>query len=62
MKKSKYYVRNVYGLIGSAHKTVRAALRERDTREGIGWVVEDDNGAGYDGCANDNYQYIERVY
>ena len=61
-KKNKYHVRNVYGISGSTHRTVRAALRERDTREGIGWQVEDDYGQGYDGSRIDNYAYVERVY
>lgn len=58
----KYYVKNVYGIPGSTHRTVRAALRERDTREGEGWQVEDDAGVGYDGSKTDNYAHVERVY
>jgi hypothetical protein len=57
-----YKLINRYGIPGSTHKTVRAALRERDKREGTGWTVEDDAGNGYDGSKSDNYERIERVY
>ena len=40
-----YVVCNVYGIRGtSRHMTAEAAIRERNRREGEGWIVEDGEG------------------
>ncbi len=58
----KYYVTNRYGIAGeTAHRSARAALRARDAREGLGWVVTDEAGNYYDGQKSDNYSHIERM-
>ena len=45
----KYTVTNTYGISGeSTHRTPEAAIRERDTREGNGWIVVDENGDEWD--------------
>ena len=45
----QYTVTNTYGITGeSYHRSVVAALKERDNREGEGWVVEDDDGNQWD--------------
>lgn len=50
----KYYVLNIYGLSGtSTHKSARSALKERDKREGEGWIVRDENGQGWDRYGGD---------
>lgn len=50
----KYYVLNIYGLSGtSTHKSARSALKERDKREGQGWIVRDETGQGWDRYGGD---------
>jgi len=41
----KYTVKNKYG-VGkeTTHKTADAALKSRDNREGLGWIVVNDKG------------------
>jgi hypothetical protein len=51
MKKenAKYIVRNVYDIRGeSYHRSLRAAIKERDSREGDGWACEDQDGQRMD--------------
>jgi hypothetical protein len=44
-----YTVTNTYGIGGeSKHNTPEAALKAADKREGIGWIVVDDNGNQWD--------------
>jgi hypothetical protein len=41
----KYKVTNIYGVKGDTnHRTPEAAIKARDKREGIGWVVCDQDG------------------
>lgn len=48
-----YYVRNVYGIAGAvSHSSFKSALKDRHSREGEGWVIEDGEGrriASHDG-------------
>jgi hypothetical protein len=58
----KYQVKNRYGISGeTTHRTVVAALRSRDKREGEGWYVCDDDGAIYDGQLSGGYRDIEII-
>jgi hypothetical protein len=42
---SKWTVRNTYGIHGeTTHRTPEAALKAAAKREGVGWIVEDENG------------------
>jgi hypothetical protein len=40
----KYYVKNVYGIHGSTHRSLIAALKESRKREGEGWQAVDSDG------------------
>ena len=45
----KYTVKNIYNVAGeSNHRTINAALKARDKREGLGWIVVDETGKTYD--------------
>ena len=45
----KFKVTNVYGIEGETnHRTPEAALRAAAKREGLGWVVLDDEGNQWD--------------
>lgn len=46
----KYYVQNYYNLKDNqkSHRTVEAALKASDKREGDGWYVVDENGTRWD--------------
>ena len=44
-----YTVCNTYKMTGeSIHRTPEAALKARDKREGIGWIVKDSTGNSWD--------------
>jgi hypothetical protein len=58
----KYIVINKYGIAGgSEHRSIKAALKARDKREGGGWYVCDDDGCVYDGSRVDGYEVINNV-
>lgn len=47
--KEVYRVKNIYGVKGgSRHFKVSEALKARDAREGVGWVVTDSMGNRWD--------------
>lgn len=49
MEQRKYKVINKYRVHGeSDHRTPEAALKARGRREGVGWMVIDDNGNFWD--------------
>ena len=46
---SKYTVQNVYGISGeSSHRTAVAAIKAARKREGVGWIVVDQDGNQWD--------------
>ena len=47
-KKEKYYVVNTYGAKGSTHRSLTAAIKARDRREGLAWQVENKDGHIFD--------------
>ena len=55
----KYTVTNTYGIGGeSNHRTVEAALNTASKREGLGWIVVDEDGNQWDW--NDDKAVITR--
>lgn len=47
--KTKYTVINEYGISGeSSHRSVVAALKNKDSRNGLGWIVRDQDGNVWD--------------
>ena len=57
----KYTVKNIYGGGGSSHhKTPEAALKAASRREGLGWIVLDDQGNQWDWGHEEGIAVISR--
>ena len=49
MEKKTYTVKNIYGINGETHhRSALSALRAKARREGLGWIVADNDGNIYE--------------